>query len=244
MANINDTNGKFNSHRWEDITEMSDLDLFWMCFLEKFVIDVIIPKMNKYLKKPLTLQEFFIWLEFTFYMVCFLGIGKWWSLAPIDQFKGGPFWLNGFILKTRWLEIMCAILYTDNAEPLLFVDKFHKVQAMIKAFNEHYKRDYSPVWLSCLDESMNTWLNIFCPGFMVCPQKPWPFGNKYDFNAAGNKNGHNPIMWHIRSVDWKDQPKLTNGRVAFLTTPENEGYTKTVELLLDMRSLSTRRGRW
>jgi hypothetical protein len=26
---------------------------------------------------------------------------------------------------------------------------------------------------------MNSWLNKFCPGFMICPRKPWPFGNEY-----------------------------------------------------------------
>ena len=57
----------------------------------------------------------------------------------------------------------------DKVEPLLFVDKFHEVRAMNNAFNKHYKKVYSPVWLNCLDESMNSWLNKFCPGFLICP---------------------------------------------------------------------------
>ncbi len=65
---------------------------------------------------------------------------------------------------------------------------------MIEMFNEHYARKYSPGWISCLDELMNSWLNKFCPGFMVCPPKPWPFGNEYHSIADGDENGHNSIM--------------------------------------------------
>jgi hypothetical protein len=37
MANVNNAKGKFNSHLWEDIAEMNELDLFQMCFFEQFV---------------------------------------------------------------------------------------------------------------------------------------------------------------------------------------------------------------
>ncbi len=80
---------------------------------------------------------------------------------------------------------------------MLFIDMFHEVRQMIKAFNNHYESEYSPVWLCCLNESMNSWLNKFFPGFMICPQKPWPFGNEYHSIADGDENGHNPIMWCI-----------------------------------------------
>ena len=58
----------------------------------------------------------------------------------------------------------------DEAEPLLFIDMFHEVRQMIKAFNNHYESEYSPAWLSCLNKSMNSWLNKFCPGFMLIPK--------------------------------------------------------------------------
>ncbi len=73
-------------------------------------------------------------------------------------------------------------------EPLLFTDKFHKVHQMINAFNEHHKKEYSPDWLNCLDKSMNSWLNKFCPGFLICPRKPWPFGNEYHSITDGDDN--------------------------------------------------------
>jgi hypothetical protein len=133
-------------------------------------------------------------------MACYQGIGdraEWRSTAPIDPFKGAPFRLNGYITKTCWFDIMGAIKYKNEEEPLLFIDKFHEVWATIKAFNDHYASEYSPGWLNCLDKSMNSWLNKFCPGFMVCPQKPWLFGNEYHSIADGDENGQHPIMWRV-----------------------------------------------
>jgi hypothetical protein len=130
MASVNNIKGKFNSHRWDEIAEMNELDLFRMCFFEKFVIDVIIPNTNKFLGTPMTLQEFYVWLGCIFYMACFEGVGnrvEWWSTTPIDMFKGAPFRLNRFITQNRYVEITSAIRYTDVAEPLLFIDRFHEV---------------------------------------------------------------------------------------------------------------------
>ena len=147
MANINNAKGKFNYHRWEDIAEMNEFDLFRMCFFEKFVIDVIIPETNKLLGTPMTLQEFYVWLGCIFFMACFEGIGDrndWWSTAPTDPFKGAPFRVNVYMSKSRFIDIMGAIRYTDAASPLLFDDRFQDVQQMIGAFNNHYEREYSP----------------------------------------------------------------------------------------------------
>ena len=74
---------------------------------------------------------------------------------------------------------MELIRYTSKEAPLLFVDRFHEVREMIDAFNDHYLSEYKPSWLNCIDKSMNSWLNKFCPGFMSLPRKPHPFGNDY-----------------------------------------------------------------
>ena len=81
---------------------------------------------------------------------------------------------------------MQALRYTDKEEPLFFMDRFHDVHQMIDAFNEHYECEYRSSWLSCIDESMSSWLNKFCPGFMTVPCKPHPFGNKYHLIADGD----------------------------------------------------------
>ena len=89
-----------------------------------------------------------------------------------------------------------------------------------------------PSWLSCINESMNTWLNKFCPGFMALPRKPRLFGNECHSSADGD--GGKPIMWWVKLVEGKDQPKLPNGQWAFPLKWEREGYSKTVNLLLEM----------
>jgi hypothetical protein len=72
----------------------------------------------------------------------------------------------------------------DMSELNLF--DFHEVRQMIDAFNKHYESEYSPSWLSCIDELMNVRLNKFCPGFMSLPRKPHSFGNEYHSIADGD----------------------------------------------------------
>ena len=127
---------------------------------------------NKDLSKKTTLQEFYVFLGCIFYMACYQGIPErelWWSTKPINMFDGAPFRLNAFMTYSRFRYILQAIRYTDKAEHLFFLNKFHEVRQMIDAFNDHYATGYKPSWLNCIDELMNSWLNKFCPGFMTLP---------------------------------------------------------------------------
>ncbi len=181
------------------------------------------------------LQEFYVWLGCIFFMSCFQGIKDrdlWWSPKPVDMFEGAPFCLNEYCSKGQFNDIMATIRYTSKDAPLMFMDRFHEVRKMIDAFNNHYSTEYMPSWLSCIDESMNTWLNKFCPGFMALPRKPRPFGNKY--HSIANGDGGKPIMWRVKLVEGKDRPKLPNGQWAFPSKWEGEGYSKTADLLLEM----------
>jgi hypothetical protein len=128
------------------------------------------------------------------------------------------------------MAINSALRYTKKPPPIEFVDKFHDVRELINAFNEHYSDEYLPSWLNCLDESMNTWLNNYAPGFMCVPRKPHPFGNEYHSIADGDDG--KPIMWRIRLQEGKDRPKLSSGRWAFPSKYASE--TKTGELMLFM----------
>jgi len=182
--------GKFMNKRWDVIADMSELDLFRMCFPEEYIADVVIPETNKGLQRKMDLHEFYVFLGCIFYMSCFVGIDNradWWSTSPIDMMSGAPFRLNAYMSRKRFDEIMSALKYTDKEAPTTFVDRFHEVRQMIDAFNKHYESEYSPSWLSCINESMNVWLNKFCPGFMSLPRKPHPFGNEYHSIADGNK---------------------------------------------------------
>ena len=65
MTNVPNMTGLFVNHCWDEIAkmaEMNKLKLFWMCFLEKYIVKVIIPTTNEHLDTPLMLQEFYIWL--------------------------------------------------------------------------------------------------------------------------------------------------------------------------------------
>jgi hypothetical protein len=124
-------------------------------------------------------------------MACYQGIPErelWWSTKPIDMFECTPFRLNAFMTYSRFQEILQAIRYTDKAEPLFFLDKFHEVRQMIDAFIDHYATGYKPSWLNCINESMNSWLNKFWSGVMTLPQKPHPFGNECHTIADGEKD--------------------------------------------------------
>ena len=84
---------------------------------------------------------------------------------------------------------------------------------MIKNFNEHYLENYTPSWLICLGELMNSFLDKFCPGFMSVLRKPHPLGNKYHSITDGYEG--NPVMYRIKIQEGKDCPKYANGKWAF-----------------------------
>ena len=206
-----------------------------MCFPEKWVIFFLIPMTNKELDLPINLQEFYVFLGCIFFQASFKGISdrdQWWSTKAINMFEGAPHRLNNFMSRNQFNKIMSALRYTLKEVPILFMDCFHEVHDMINAFNNHYAQEYRPSWLSCLDESMNVWLNKFCPGFMVCIHKPNPFGNEYHSIANGDDGKF--VMWRIKLVKGKDQPKLPNSQFAFPGEFEKKGYDKTVNLLLEM----------
>jgi len=113
--------------------------------------------------------------------------------------------------------------------PTSFVDKFHDVRQLIDEWNLHYEENYSPSWLGCLDESMSTWLNKFCLGFMHVPRKPNPNGNEYHTIADGDQG--RPIMWRMKLQEGKDRPKNGN-QWAFPS--EFSGYPPTATLMLEM----------
>ena len=116
----------------------------------------------------------------------------------------------------------------DKDTPLLFTDKFHEGCQMINAFNDHYTVEYTPSWLNCINKSMSSWLNKFYPGFMCVPCKPHPQGNEYHSIADADKDGTKPIMWHVKIVEGKDQPKRPDGSFAFASQYEKKGCLQSV----------------
>ena len=103
---------------------------------------------------------------------------------------------------------------------------------MLKAFNNHYDEFYPLLWMNCLDEFMKKFFDKFCPGFMVVPQKPRPFGNEYHTITDGGDS--RSIMWRVKIQEGKDRPKKQNGEWAFPSEFEVNRYSKTVVLMLKM----------
>ena len=74
---------------------------------------------------------------------------------------------------------------------------------------------FIPYWISCLDEYMSVWMNTFtCRGFVFCPRKPHPKGNKYHTICCGESG----IMYGWVIVEGRDHP-IPMGRPEFETSP-------------------------
>ena len=173
-------------------------------------------------------------------MACFEGISDrrlWWSPRPLSIQEVAPFRLQKYIDLRRFISITSAMRFTNKPSPS-FLDRFHDVRQIINKFNKHYLENYTPSWISCLDDSMNSFLEKFCTGFMCVPRKPHPLGNGYNSIADGDE-GY-PLMYRIKIQEGKDRPKYANGKWAFPSKFEGENpnterkYTKTSSLVCDM----------
>ncbi len=70
-----------------------------------------------------------------------------------------------------------------NEPPPLVVNKFNiSMKYLMPSIST-----YIPLWMNCLDNSMSSWFNKDCPGFIFLPQKPHPRGNEYHSVADGTQ---------------------------------------------------------
>ncbi len=89
------------------------------------------------------------------------------------------------------------------------------VRDMVQAFNNHMEAVFDPSWITCLDESMVSFMNKFCPNWVCVKRKPQPFGNEYHTIACCLSK----IIFRIEMVETeKDRP--SEGELAH---PEFEG---------------------
>ena len=143
-----------------------------------------------------------------------------WSLGEVDCFVGAPMRLHNFMSRKRFEAIMKALAITAR-QPPAFRDRFWVVQEVLEAWNSNMTEQFTPSWVSCLDESMSTWTNKYsCPGWMFVPRKPWPFGNEYH-TVCCSLSG---ILWQMELVEGKDSPSEI--------IPKFNNQGKTVGLLL------------
>jgi len=183
----------------------SYLQLFEVLFPVRFVKEVMIPEMNKKLQPELKYGEFLKWLGLWFLMATTNVENRrdFWSTKPIDNFDSTHIRLGEYMSRFRFENILKALTFTAVAPPA-YLDRFWEVRQLISEWNSNMDENFSASWISCVDESMSKWVNQFtCPGFIVCPRKPWPFGNEYHTISCGMTN----ILYRVDLVEGKDEPR-------------------------------------
>ena len=181
------------------------VQLFEHFFPKEYVKEVIIPETNKHLgDNPLTFGEFlrFVGIFFLMATTSFENRRDFWSTSTISMFKGAPFRFNELMSRYRFDAIVAALRLTSS-QPPAYKDRFWEVRDLIAAWNKNMDSNFNPSWISCLDESMSKWVNEYtCPGFILCPRKPWPLGNEYHTIACGLS----VIIYQLELVEGKDEP--------------------------------------
>ncbi len=189
---------------------MSQSEWFLQMFPIKYVIKVMIPKINKLLEAG---RPDIMWWEY----LCWLGIWillstrdrhlrrDFWKIAKKEEdicFNGAPFRFNDIMSYRRFQEIL-SVHRTYNTEYPPYKDCFHPVQDFLNAWNDSMVENFIPSWIICMDESMSKWINMWSyPGFVFCPRKPWPQGNEYHTIVCGETS----IIFRVELVEGKDRP--------------------------------------
>ena len=188
--------------------KLSKLQMFELLFPTKFVKETMIPQMNKILVEgnavggATNYEEFLAFLGIILRMSSSVGIdrSKYWSKPDNKDKLKTKF--NPIMSRKRFDALLNASSFTDK-EPPTYKDRFWEIRDLLHAWNMNMTDEFVAGWVVCLDESMSKWVNQYtCPGFMVVPRKPWPFGNEYHSIVCGLCD----IMFKIELVEGKDEP--------------------------------------
>ena len=155
---------------------------------------------------------------------------EFWSLHEVDCLVRAPTRLGAF-MSCKQFEVILKALSITSSHPLAFRDHFREVRDMLQAWNKNMEEQFTPSWVSCLDESMSTWINKYtCPGWMFVSRKPWPFGNEYHMVCCSLSG----ILWQLELVEGKDAPSTI--------IPKCNNQGKMVGLSLQMLDPTLGRG--
>ena len=103
----------------------------------------------------MTKQEYIKWVGCWMYMPCWVGIFNqryWWSTAAPSSHKGAPFRLNDYMSGNSFYKILSSLQHTDQTSE--YEDGYHLMRQWEEAWNKNMEGEFSPSWVSVLDESM------------------------------------------------------------------------------------------
>ena len=139
---------------------------FFLHFLpQEFFKTTILQATNETLSDPLTWDEFLRFMAILLLLATTQGVQRrmFWANDMPDIFCGAPFRLHAYMSRRRFEAILKHLKFTTTPPPA-FKHPFHPVNDIIDAFNKHSQACFSPSWVSCFDESMSVWTNMWtCP---------------------------------------------------------------------------------
>ena len=200
--------------------------LFMILFPMKYVEDVILKSTNDNLppeQNEITLGELLRFIGIWFFLATTAGFPRreFFSTYPVNPKHGAPYRVTQWMSRKRFEAILKALSFTNKAPPT-YKDRFWLVRDMIASWNDNMENVFKCGWVTCLDESMSSWLSRWtCPGWMFVPRKPRPFGNEYHTICCGISG----VMFAVQLCEGKDRPK------ELPSPPQNE---KTSRLLVEM----------
>ena len=134
---------------------------------------------------------------------------SFWLTRDLDILDGCFFTLLNYMTRTQFENILNNLTYM-NKKPPEFCDRFWEVCDMLDCWNKNMANNFVLSWINCIDESMTKWVNEYtCPGFMLVPQKPWPFANEYHDAGCADSD----IIWALELHEGKDCPTQLNNKV-------------------------------
>ena len=159
--------------------------------------------LNKEMEEEVTYGELLRFMRIRLKIATTVGFQRrdFWAENE-NGLRNAPFNFNRLMTRDRFEEILKKLSFTKANQPT-YKDRIFEHREIESEWNRNMKEQYAPSDRSTLDESMKKWVNQFtCPGFMVVPHKPWPFGNDYisicDYDPY--------VMYQVEMVEGKDRP--------------------------------------
>ena len=123
-----------------------NLQLFEHLFPKMFMVEVMIPTMNKLLKTSVFYGELVSWIGLWILMSTVDGSDRhrFWSTKDPNMYEGAPFRLTSLMSQNHFEEILGSIAYTANIPPEL-LDKFWEVRQSIGEWNKNMRKNLSQV---------------------------------------------------------------------------------------------------